>query len=243
MPIRDLLKKKDKFGEKEPSAQGAAEEPAFKIYRSDTNTHELISPPTFADDSNTPGSADGSGDSRGNRLFKNRNRSTSAASGASASSHTSDRSTSKTSSSKRISQRLHLRKSDVTSASVPNDLPAITVDGNEDGGEGAESQWEKRATILARKNEESRSRPTTPSGSVADIGRFSDMTLGGSHKRDRSVSSKKTDDNIQEAIRLHESGELETSTRMFGRLADPNGENNALSQVLYGLALRYVQWH
>ena len=27
---------------------------------------------------------------------------------------------------------------------------------------------------------------------------------------------------------------------MFGRLADPHGENNALSQVLYGLALRSV---
>jgi hypothetical protein len=26
---------------------------------------------------------------------------------------------------------------------------------------------------------------------------------------------------------------------MFGRLADPDGANNALSQVLYGLALRY----
>lgn len=26
---------------------------------------------------------------------------------------------------------------------------------------------------------------------------------------------------------------------MFGHLADPNGANNALSQVLYGLALRY----
>ena len=27
---------------------------------------------------------------------------------------------------------------------------------------------------------------------------------------------------------------------MFGRLADPEGHNNALSQVLYGLALRSV---
>lgn len=27
---------------------------------------------------------------------------------------------------------------------------------------------------------------------------------------------------------------------MFGRLADPRGANNALSQVLYGLALRSV---
>lgn len=33
--------------------------------------------------------------------------------------------------------------------------------------------------------------------------------------------------------------ELEVSTKMFGNLADPNGANNALSQVLYGLALRY----
>ena len=32
--------------------------------------------------------------------------------------------------------------------------------------------------------------------------------------------------------------DLTNSTKMFGRLADPNGENNALSQVLYGLALR-----
>lgn len=32
--------------------------------------------------------------------------------------------------------------------------------------------------------------------------------------------------------------DLEASTAMFGRLADPNGANNALSQVLYGLALR-----
>ena len=34
--------------------------------------------------------------------------------------------------------------------------------------------------------------------------------------------------------------ELEKSTDMFRRLADPDGANNALSQVLYGLALRCV---
>jgi hypothetical protein len=32
--------------------------------------------------------------------------------------------------------------------------------------------------------------------------------------------------------------DLERSTKMFGQLADPNGANNPLSQVLYGLALR-----
>lgn len=32
--------------------------------------------------------------------------------------------------------------------------------------------------------------------------------------------------------------DLERSTLMFSQLADPNGHNNPLSQVLYGLALR-----
>lgn len=96
-----------------------------------------------------------------------------------------------------------------------------------------EDQWEHRATILAKEMEKNRSRPTTPVGSTMDL---SKMSLGGSPEG--VVLTKYVDDNIQEAIRLHEAGELETSTQMFGRLADPNGENNALSQVLYGLALR-----
>ncbi|KFX99684.1 hypothetical protein O988_03697 [Pseudogymnoascus sp. VKM F-3808] len=67
------------------------------------------------------------------------------------------------------------------------------------------------------------------------------QTLGQELRRESVgvVGDKRADDNIQEAIRLHESGSLEEATRMFGRLADPGGENNALSQVLYGLALRH----
>lgn len=67
------------------------------------------------------------------------------------------------------------------------------------------------------------------------------QTLGQELRRESVgvVGDKRADDNIQEAIRLHEEGSLEEATRMFGRLADPGGENNALSQVLYGLALRY----
>ena len=243
MPLRDFLKKKDKVSESQASEE-APEVPEFKFYRSDTHTQERIDPPTFAGDHNGPVAVDGPAEGKSSRLFKSRNRSASAASGISVSSNASDRPSSRQGSSKRLSERLHLKRNDNTSAIVPNDLPAITLDEDEDGGEGRESQWEKRATILARKNEESRSRPTTPSGPTADLEKFGDLRLHGSHKshkRDRSVSSKKGDDNIQEAIRLHEAGELEVSTKMFGRLADPNGENNALSQVLYGLALRYVQ--
>ena len=116
--------------------------------------------------------------------------------------------------------------------------------GEVDDGAGAESQWEKRATILAKKNEQERSRPSTPVGSTTDLNAFADLSMGGGSpgKEKGPISTKHADDDIQEAIRLHEAGDLENSTRMFGRLADPNGENNALSQVLYGLALRYVNW-
>jgi hypothetical protein len=133
-----------------------------------------------------------------------------------------------------------LKRPDPTSAAVPEDLPEITTsvaDLREGADEtGVESQWEKRATILARKNEASRSRPQTPLASQVDV---STLTLG-EREGKGVVATKNTDDNIQEAIRLHEAGELQTSTRMFGRLADPEGENNALSQVLYGMALRFV---
>ncbi len=140
---------------------------------------------------------------------------------------------------KRLSQRLHLKKADPSSVAVPDDLPEISasVAGLEDkqvDEAGIESQWEKRATMLARKNEASRSRPPTPLSSSMDV---SSAHLGDGRERG-VIGDQHTDDNIQEAIRLHEAGELETSTRMFGRLADPEGENNALSQVLYGLALR-----
>lgn len=47
------------------------------------------------------------------------------------------------------------------------------------------------------------------------------------------------EDSVQEAIRLHEAGNLERSTMIFGRLADPRSANSPLSQVLYGLALRH----
>jgi hypothetical protein len=113
---------------------------------------------------------------------------------------------------------------------VPQDLPEI-ADGQDIDGDA----WEQRATILAKENEKNRSRPGTPvRDDLPDIGALNLMD----GKQQNVVSSKSTDDTIQEAIRLHEAGQLEQATQMFGRLADPQGENNALSQVLYGLALR-----
>ncbi len=146
--------------------------------------------------------------------------------------------------SKRLSQRLHLSRSPSSSENVPEYLPEIV--GGEEDNDGRESQWEKRATMLARENEKHRSRPGTPThGSAAPV--IPKLRLGDESGRsspapqDRVVSSKAIDEDIQEAIRLHEAGELEKSTALFGRLADPRGANNPLSQVLYGLALRYVR--
>lgn len=250
MPLRDILKKKDRVVESDVPAPEALRDkqedegpasPVFTFMRSDTHTQEIISPPTFSstESSGPPSFADGPNESRTSRFFKGRARSSSQASAASSTSHASEKEKSK---SKRLSQRLHLRRSEISSSNVPTDLPEIRVD---DDGEaaGAESQWEKRATMLAKKNEQERSRPSTPIGSTTDLNAFQELAIGrGSPGKEKGpISTKHADDDIQEAIRLHEAGDLENSTRMFGRLADPNGENNALSQVLYGLALRYVK--
>jgi hypothetical protein len=166
---------------------------------------------------------------------------------------------------RKLSERLHMggrsrsKTNENTSAHLPENLPAapdsvavptISVDGTTDEGNKyanaqREAQWEKRATILASSpslleggggggNEDrtGRTRETinlnTPLSSSASA-----------RDRSRSISDQEGDVNIQEAIRLHEAGDLTNSTTMFGQLADPKGANNALSQVLYGLALRH----
>ncbi|OWP03059.1 hypothetical protein B2J93_3685 [Marssonina coronariae] len=239
MPIRDLLKKKDKVESHAASPVPEFEAPpTFRFMRSDTSTQEIISPPNFpAEDPSSSLLLDGNAESKTGRLFGGRSRSASVNSQASASS-----SKSKNANPKRLSARLHFRRSEQTSESVPSDLPEIRVPTGEadDGGEARELLWEKRATMLAQKNEMSRSRPATPVGDLnSDLRSFQDMNISGGSREKATVSTQQADDNIQEAIRLHEAGDLVTSTKMFGRLANPHGENNALSQVLYGLALRH----
>jgi hypothetical protein len=118
-----------------------------------------------------------------------------------------------------LSERLHLKK-ELSSHNVPQ-LPQIQDSGDK---EHAEAQWEQRATLLAKSNQAISDIPDR----IGVIGNDAGVVL-----------TKEHDDTIQEAIRLHEAGSLKEATQMFGRLADPNGQNNALSQVLYGLALRH----
>lgn len=233
MTLKDILKKKDRIRENESNATANAvdEPPEFTIMRSDTHTQELIRPPTFASDAGAPIQHE---EIHSQKRFS-RFRSTSSASNTSRASNKSE---------KRLSQRLHLRSgsraSSQGSINVPANLPEIeklAVDGEEE-----QAQWEQRATILAKGNPNPRPRsqdghrpnPAIPT-SGADV-----HVLPGAHLRDpkkvvRSISDAKGDESIQEAIRLHEAGELAQSTAMFGRLAG----SNAMAQILYGLALRH----
>lgn len=230
MGLRDLLNKKDGLDRDEGETDRAEavrslSGPEFTFIRSDTLSHEVIQPPNNDSDDGNFLSAKAKEPSRTRRsldVFRpSRSRSGSASS---ATSHNSNKD------GRRISQRLHLSRQPKTSENVPDNLPAIVVaPGSEDA---AESQWEKRATMLAEQNELARSCPSTP----ATPDGMSRMTLD--NHAPQAVSSKEIDEDIQQAIRLHEAGDLDQSTKLFGRLADPKGANNPLSQVLYGLALR-----
>ncbi len=231
MGLRDLIKKREELAER-PQAEEADRGlggPEFTFIRTDTVSQEVLHPPGDGANDNlylsAPASASPSGGRSPRRSLDVFHRSRSA----SVSSQTSHQSSSTTK--RRLSHRLHLKRQPESSENVPTNLPDIAADPQDK--EGAESQWEKRATILAGQNELARSRPASP----GPEGRMADMSLE-SRQRGRSVSSKKIDQDIQEAIQLHEAGHLEKSTVLFARLADPQGANNPLSQVLYGLALR-----
>jgi hypothetical protein len=239
MGLRDKFKKNE--GSENEGAAGQST-PEFTFIRTDTYTQEVIHPPSGNGNNEDSGaflSADPKSGSRPRRsldVFRSsRSRSASASSSGQGSG------------AKRLSQRLHLSRSPSSSENVPQDLPEIVMPegGDEDKDGTTESQWEKRATLLARENEKNRSRPGTPvhgSSSAPPVIphlRFSTQS-GGDAPAPKAVPPQAVDEDIQEAIRLHEEGKLEESTALFGRLADPKGTNNPLSQVLYGLALRYV---
>ncbi|KAJ0313785.1 hypothetical protein COL5a_003290 [Colletotrichum fioriniae] len=241
MGIRDVLKKKEKLDNGEHSSKDAVDRlaaPEFKFIRSDTHTQEVIHPPSgppgFDDGKEqylNPNGNDGSSGQKPRRsldVFFGNSRSRSASASSQASS-TSNAHSNNGKIGRRLSERLHLSRSPASSENIPQNLPDIVT--TAEGGEGDELQWEKRATMLASAN---KSRPATPLAN--DAGGGGDMARG--RTQGAAVSSPAIDEDIQEAIRLHEAGDFENSTAMFARLADPKGANNTLSQFLYGLSLR-----
>ncbi|KAL8790827.1 MAG: hypothetical protein Q9213_000451 [Squamulea squamosa] len=214
MTLRELLKKREKIrddGEKKVPVEAQDSPPTqFTFMRTDTNTQELISPPTFAEDLKIQSTTH----HEKKRFSRFRS-----------SSNASTKSNASNASEKRLSSRLHLgthsRSSSLGSANIPSDLPAISDEGGES--EDKEAQWENRATILAKENpvvKQGRSRENSLVGS----------SLSARPPLGRNISDTKGDENIQEAIRLHEAGDLENSTAMFGRLAD----DNAMAQIIHG---------
>ncbi|KJK61970.1 Sel1 repeat [Aspergillus parasiticus SU-1] len=258
MPLREILHKKDRIndtsGQYAAGVPSAFLSPVPQIIRSDTTSHEVVTPPIYDGDDvyhhqNTHLEVSPPSSSSRRRSLNpfSRSRAPSESLGSPPSQPRE----------RRLSQLLHRdrRHSTATSTNIPSNLPQIN---NEKGDEQErEAQWEKRATVLVQRNPNLGSplSPTSPG-----FGRNSIESRSRSSSRS-GLSDPQGDVNIQEAIRLHEAGgrgktiieilgdmyiltqvtlaELEKSTEMFRRLADPNGANNALSQVLYGLALRH----
>lgn len=139
---------------------------------------------------------------------------------------------------KRLSAKLRLgsRTSSASSIHVPENLPdidALPLQERTDDEKGA--MWEKRATLLAQR-ECSVVQSRSPSAKHTET-----MPVRGpaTHHVSINPDPESVEKDLQEAISLHEAGGLERSTAMFRTLADPHGANNALCQVLYGLALRH----
>ena len=275
MGLRDLLKKKQGLDagegpDPDPATVQRLAAPEFTFVRSDTYTEEIIHPPggpaAETDDAASHLTVDSASGKDKSRLsldvFRSspgrRSRSTSVSSSKSIGTPSASNPPTTPGTHRRLSHRLHLSRSPVSSDKVPQNLPEIIAsDGPDTDKDAQESKWEERATMLARENDKARSRPPSPVGGVAQNLAHVRLHDGSSDDASpnwplpaasgppppRAVSSKEIDQSIQDAIRLHEEGDLEKSTALFGRLADPKGANNPLSQVLYGLALRYVCIH
>ena len=240
--------------------------PEFTFVRTTTNTQEVIRPPSFPGDDlpdRTSSQASEKSPSKSRRLsglLHKPKPQPSASPGRSVSPASSTQATlaspERPPNERRRSSGLYLgrnRRQTLPSEHVPEHLPeaplAITItpesgdiDADKERQAQAEARWEKRATLLAETESRSRSRSITAAG--GDMSSSGVSQLDGSSKswrpeHTRKVSDQKGDVDIQNAIKLHDEGQLEQATQMFRTLADPNGINNALSQVLYGLALQH----
>jgi hypothetical protein len=254
--LRDLLKKKDKITE-ESTPGNTLSPPEFTFIRTTTSDFERIEPPTYPEDDQplTVGKkSKHSGEHKRTLGFRSisssstSKRDAGAATPSAAAETNTQQLPTRPKSERRLSDVLHLhRRSRSTSAepssNLPEDLPEAEAtvierprsrdaknDDDKEAREHREAQWEKRATILAK---------NSPLRDGVSETAQSDGQAEKRRSKSPSISDATGDVNIQEAIRLHESGDLTRSTEMFGQLARPEGANNALAQVLFGLALRH----
>lgn len=153
MPLREILHKKDRIndtsGQYAAGVPSAFLSPVPQIIRSDTTSHEVVTPPTYDGDDvyhhqNTHLEVSPPSSSSRRRSLNPFSRSR-APSESLGSPPSQPRET-------RLSQLLHRdrRNSTATSTNIPSNLPQIN---NEKGDEQErEAQWEKRATVLIQRN-------------------------------------------------------------------------------------------
>jgi TPR repeat protein len=253
--LKDLLKKKEKIAENaQPVQPSTLDVPEFKIIRTTTESEEIIQPPDDPVIQPDPSSLSPQKQRDKSKEHKHHFGFRKSANAEVTKDPTAVQEQQqlpvRPKEERRISSRLHFHRQSRTpsaessSANLPQDLPnaptAVGPVASEPGdaeevkevNQQREAQWERRATILAQNNklleqEVQRGRSDE------------DQERARSRSKNRNISEQRADDDIQEAIRLHEIGELRLSTDMFGRLGDPQRANNALAQVLYGLALRH----
>ncbi|KAF7880516.1 uncharacterized protein EAF02_007362 [Botrytis sinoallii] len=217
MPLLDLLKKKDRTAGNDAHSPRADPEagPVFTFMRSDTNTQEVISPPNVSSSESSlqPSVSVNkpNNELRTSRLFGGRPRSNSRESGNSG--------TSGASISSHVSDRSTLKS--------------------------AHNSKRISERFGLRKHEVGSSHvPSDLPEITVEEAAIGDRDAELQWEKRATIlaqqnESRNVDDDLQEAIRLHEEGHLEEATKLFEILADPHGANNALSQVLYGLALRH----
>ena len=148
MPLKDMLKRRSKIEDDgKPVTEGATTSAEFTFMRTDTNTQEIISPPSFDGDDQADIQVDPLSNSeprRSSKHFPSFRRSSNASTTSKASNQGE----------RRLSQRLHFRSASRTSSfgsvNIPTDLPDI--ENINESGEEKEAEWEKRATILATGN-------------------------------------------------------------------------------------------
>ncbi|KAF7191299.1 hypothetical protein HII31_07322 [Pseudocercospora fuligena] len=247
--LKDLLKKKEKIAEEtQQQERPSTDVPEFKFLRTTTNAQEIIEPPSYPGDQQQPEKTTPVKEKRRTLGFRNSSNGSYTKDPTAlpaAADESSQQLPVRTRGERRLSARLHLHRNRSRSASgesstnLPEDLPeapeAVAArsrantdpDEEKEVNEQREAKWEKRATLLAMNS-------PLKDGQIQ-----TEKTQERTRSRSPSISDKTGDVNIQEAIRLHEAGDLARSTEMFGALANPKGANNALAQVLYGLALRH----
>jgi hypothetical protein len=152
MPLKDLLKKKDKV---EPETADQIQShpqdlPAITFLRTTTNTQEVIAPPSYPCDQ---AQTDHSPNKRLSRFRRHSHTSQHADTAELREKLDTRPKSERRLSERRLSERLHLgsrsRSASSGSVNIPADLPEIQ-------GEEGEEAWEKRATLLAKIN------PNTP---------------------------------------------------------------------------------